>query len=723
MTPWEWLDGDGVREVVLDEGLDLPLPPLPDGFVAWTAARNWDPRRVWAADSGTIAALWSAVADKLPPPGSPRWLSEWMRWSVALGRVLAWVPMAGTGAAWALALRLPKVAEALGAVGLGPTAPGPVVWANPAPGSPSTFGPVLGAGAARAVVLTRGEAVAVAATAALHPMQLGTLPLAGALVEAGAGTTWIEAPALAPSRAVASLLFGSWMLGAAAGGLLLVRHRLRHRRQFGRPVSRLQVVRHTLVDHLAALAPLWDLLEAAAEAAEDDRAFLFRATMAGAQAIQAGREVLRGCGSLHGGYAFLRAYPGSAYAVAQRLLEPAAGEVPDLLAMAHAAFESGGGSEAPTPPVPLFPAETAVKAAVGEFCRQWAQAGVLWPDVGNEVVPAFYQALCARGWIGMHWPRELGGQGGTRVMTALVIEELTWALMPDGGVVPAVAFLGDLLWACGSPTQQRRWMPAIAAGTVMACLGLTEPEAGSDLTAVATRAEWTDAGWRLEGTKIFTGVAHQADVGIVLARTGPPGEDRHRGLTVFLVDFHQPGVVVEALDTVGGWRQNCVRFEGALAGPEDVIGGVGEGWSVLMTLINLERSAIARLGLVRRILVACRPALGPKTAARWLQVWAEMEGLRRWSYRLARAWTDPAPPSPMASSLMKLRSADLLDAAVELAREVLGPWWLVPGPKGPAGGFVEAVERNRAFFQAGGGVAGVQKDAIARFGLRLDDPT
>lgn len=367
---------------------------------------------------------------------------------------------------------------------------------------------------------------------------------------------------------------------------------------------------------------------------------------------------------------------------------------------------------------PCYGPELKLREEVREFVGEWARRGPLWWQVGNQVVPAFYRELARRGWTGLHWPKALGGSGLSRVATALLLEELNYGLAPDGGLIPAVAFLGDLLLACGTAEQQQRWLPRLARGEVVASLGLTEPEAGSDLAAVSTGAQIREEGMVIWGEKIFTGLAHQADVAIVLLRSEAEVEDRHQGLTVCLVDLRQPGVRVDELKTWGGWRQNRVVFQGAQASWDDVVGEVGQGWQVLTTLINLERYAIARIGLIRRLLEETWPEDG-HGARDWLRWWQEAEALRLLNYRMAQSWDLGKRVRPFQGSLLKVRAAQLLDEVIDGVRDRFGLMGYAFNRSPEVAQILDAVERNRALFTIGGGVPAVQKDAIARFGLNL----
>lgn len=224
---------------------------------------------------------------------------------------------------------------------------------------------------------------------------------------------------------------------------------------------------------------------------------------------------------------------------------------------------------------------------------QWTPCVDAWlssPD------PGFSRRIGARGWLGMSLPADYGGSGAGALARFVMVEELLAAGAPvachwiaDRQVAPAVLRLG-------SESQKQRYLPLIARGECFFAVGMSEPDAGSDLAAVRTRATRTDRGWRLDGTKLWTSGAHFAHAMIVLARTDPPDGDRHSGLSQFIVDVPHPRVTVRPIASLGGEHHfNEVHFDSAVVAPEAMLGTRGQGWNQVTAELAFERSGPERL--------------------------------------------------------------------------------------------------------------------------------
>lgn len=218
-------------------------------------------------------------------------------------------------------------------------------------------------------------------------------------------------------------------------------------------------------------------------------------------------------------------------------------------------------------------------------CNTWSTD---WsPELSREVG--------ARGWIGLPWPTRYGGGGRTSSERLAVVEEFLAAGAPVAAHWVAERQIGPLLLHGDSEELRERFLPPITRGEVYFAVGMSEPQAGSDLAAIRTRAEKVPGGWELHGRKIWTSHAHLCHYAIVLVRTSPVGEDRKRGMTQFLVDLSAPGVHLSGITVAGGRRHfNEVTFEGAFVPDELVVGGVGEGWDNVIAELALERSGPER---------------------------------------------------------------------------------------------------------------------------------
>ena len=209
-----------------------------------------------------------------------------------------------------------------------------------------------------------------------------------------------------------------------------------------------------------------------------------------------------------------------------------------------------------------------------------------------EVRRRWQRKLHEAGYLGMGWPAEWGGRGATAVEEAILQEELYRA---DAPVVPnflGISLLGPALIHHGTEEQRRRFIPKMLSCDEIWCQGFSEPGAGSDLAALRTRAEPDGNDWRITGQKVWTTFGPWADWIFVLARTD--AEDRHGGITFFLVPIDQPGVDMRGLKQITGESEfGEVFFDGALARGEHVVGRLGEGWRIAMTVLSYERGAAA----------------------------------------------------------------------------------------------------------------------------------
>jgi alkylation response protein AidB-like acyl-CoA dehydrogenase len=210
----------------------------------------------------------------------------------------------------------------------------------------------------------------------------------------------------------------------------------------------------------------------------------------------------------------------------------------------------------------------------------------------------FHRRLAAAGWTCLGWPVEHGGRGTSLAQQVIFHEEYARADAPARVGYLGEELLGPTLIAFGTPEQQRRFLPRIRAVEELWCQGYSEPGAGSDLAAVATRARVDGDDWVINGQKVWTSLAQVADWCFVLARTASPDGTaaRHAGLSYLLVPMHQRGVTVRPIRQLTGTSEfNEVFFDDARTSGGLVVGGVGEGWRVAMGTLGFERGA-ATLG-------------------------------------------------------------------------------------------------------------------------------
>jgi alkylation response protein AidB-like acyl-CoA dehydrogenase len=222
----------------------------------------------------------------------------------------------------------------------------------------------------------------------------------------------------------------------------------------------------------------------------------------------------------------------------------------------------------------------------------------------SEYDPAFSRALGAAGFIGMGWPARYGGRDAHPLARYVVIEELLAAGAPVAAHWIADRQTGPLLLKYGTEEQRQRWLPGMARGEIYACIGLSEPQAGSDLAAVRTSARETAEGWRVNGQKLWTSGAHHSHVILALVRT-EAGSERHAGLSQLLIPLDTPGIAVRPITDMAGRQDfNEVFFGDVLVPPGALVGTRGQGWAQVTAELALERSGPERYLSSHALLVA-----------------------------------------------------------------------------------------------------------------------
>jgi hypothetical protein len=241
--------------------------------------------------------------------------------------------------------------------------------------------------------------------------------------------------------------------------------------------------------------------------------------------------------------------------------------------------------------VELTEEERALQAEVRAFLAEELPRGSFEPGLGMDAPAdrAFSRKLGERGWLGMAMPARYGGPERGAVDRFLVVEELLRWGAPVYHHWMADRQSCQVILRFGTEEQKRRFLPAICAGELAFCIGLSEPDAGSDLAAVKTRAEKVDGGWRLNGTKIWTTAAHAADWYVVLCRTAD-AEDRHDGLSQLLVDLTSPGVQVNPIPFLDGSDHFSEVVLTDVFVPDDLLlGEAGRGWAQTGNELSFER--------------------------------------------------------------------------------------------------------------------------------------
>ncbi|MEU8639415.1 acyl-CoA dehydrogenase family protein [Amycolatopsis sp. NPDC048633] len=294
--------------------------------------------------------------------------------------------------------------------------------------------------------------------------------------------------------------------------------------------------------------------------------------------------------------------------------------------------------------------------------------------------PEFSRELAQRGLIGITWPTSAGGAGKSNVERLVVTEELLRVGAPVAAHWIADRQIGPAILRSGSPELRREILPRIAAGDITFCLGMSETESGSDLASVRTRAVRTADGWRLDGRKIWTTQGHHATHAYVLARTAD-GDDRHDGLTEFVVDMSTPGVSVRPiLDLSGEHHFNEVLFDDVRLPAGSVIGVEGGGWKQVTEQLSFERGGMERVLSTFPLLdaLAARDLDASGRAAVGVLV-ARLMTLRELACRVASAMDAGRAPSAEAA-VLKYLGTTFEREVVDVARTVSE---VVPAPGAP----------------------------------------
>lgn len=357
----------------------------------------------------------------------------------------------------------------------------------------------------------------------------------------------------------------------------------------------------------------------------------------------------------------------------------------------------------------------ALRQQVRRLTDDWRSAGRYTPRSDSwlrSFDQEFSRELAARGLIAMTYPKEFGGAGRTHVERLAVTEELLRAGAPVAAHWIGDRQIGPAILRHGSPELQEEIVPRIASADAVFCLGMSEPEAGSDLASVRTTAEPVDGGWRINGHKIWTTQAHRATHAYLLARTART-DRKHDGLTEFIVDMTAEGVsVTPIIDLSGEHHFNEVRFDDVRVPAHRVLGEVGGGWRQVVEQLSFERGGAERVlssypVLVELIAEAARHGADRELRSLLGSLVARLAVLRRLCFEVARAMDAGAAPVQRAAALKYLGNAFEYDVIEALRRTGLAR------DAAPDSVFGQALLASPAFALRGG-AADVLLSLIAR---------
>jgi alkylation response protein AidB-like acyl-CoA dehydrogenase len=330
------------------------------------------------------------------------------------------------------------------------------------------------------------------------------------------------------------------------------------------------------------------------------------------------------------------------------------------------------------PPATVDAAATAeLRTEVRQFVAEQVAAGAFAPTVDAWLSgwdENFTAALAARGWLGMTVPVEYGGHGRSFLERFVVTEELLAAGAPVAAHWIADRQIVPSLLKYGTELQKSEFLPRIVRGECFFAIGMSEPDSGSDLASVRTRAARVDGGWSLSGTKVWTSGAHLAHAFIVLARTAPADpEHRHAGLSQFIVDLRGPGIEIRPIVSMNGAHHfNEVIFEQAFVPDSRVFGEIGEGWRQVTSELSFERSGPERFLSTFALLAACAERMASERLphnAELGRLVARVAGLHQMSSAVAGALAqasvalDVGVPAAVVKVLGTTTEGDIADFA------------------------------------------------------------
>jgi len=324
-----------------------------------------------------------------------------------------------------------------------------------------------------------------------------------------------------------------------------------------------------------------------------------------------------------------------------------------------------------------IPAEWRLTASGGDLPR---------PDA-YELLRKWQRKLYDNGFIGLTWPKESGGAGLTFMEEMILQQEMALAKAPPILNVLGVGMAGPTIIAWGTDEQKRRYPPKILSCEEIWCQGYSEPNSGSDLASLQTRAVKDGDHFVVNGQKVWTSVAHVADWMMLLARTDPDAP-KHKGITYFLLDMHAPGVTVKPLKQITGDDEfNEVFFDNVRVHESQILGGLNNGWQVGLTTLMYERLALG-FGLQVRLRIALDNVIdmarrmekdgrvitkSPVMRQKLAQLWIDTECLRLTGARAITRLLRGELPGPEASA-GKMGWVETHQKLQELAMEIQGPY-------------------------------------------------
>lgn len=348
----------------------------------------------------------------------------------------------------------------------------------------------------------------------------------------------------------------------------------------------------------------------------------------------------------------------------------------------------------------------------------------------NGEVARFRRKIGEKGWFGLNWPREYGGLGGEGGLGAvhqhLLMSEFEYWGVPGPDLT--VTSVAPMIMRHGTERNKTEWLPLIARGEMICAVGYSEPDAGTDLAGLRTRATRDGQEWVINGTKIWNSGVQRATHEWLCVRTDPDAA-RHRGISVIIVPVDSPGIEIRPLYAWSGYRTNEVHFRDVRVPLTNLVGEVNRGWTYITGALDLERGALTNAGDLRRAVEELRdlaarprrdrsvPADSPALRRRLVQAEADVEVATLMGYEAASMLDGGVIPT-VEVSVEKVFTSELRQRIAELALDLLGPDGLLAhrSEHAPLAGKFERLYRAAPLMRFGGGTNEVLRDIIAQRG-------
>ncbi|TML92468.1 MAG: acyl-CoA dehydrogenase [Actinobacteria bacterium] len=366
-----------------------------------------------------------------------------------------------------------------------------------------------------------------------------------------------------------------------------------------------------------------------------------------------------------------------------------------------------------------------LRAYFDELLTDEVRAALGVSGEGSPLFRTLVAKMGADGWLGVGWPKEYGGQGRPPTDQFIVFDEVQRAGAPFPFVT--VNTVGPTIMRFGTEAQKAQLLPAILRGELNFAIGYTEPEAGTDLASLRTRAVRDGDEYVVNGNKVFTSGANQADYVWLAVRTDRDAP-KHKGISIILVPTSSPGFTITPIVTVGGAVTTATYYDDVRVPVANLVGRENDGWRMITTQLNHERVGLAAIGGLAHRLYDDVVAWARETGALdtpWVQLdlaraHARLEAMKLLNWRMA---SDIAADrlSPADSSAVKVYGTETLIEVYRTLLAILGPvgYLRAGSPGAPLRGEVERAARAAQINTFGGGVNEVQREIVASVGLKM----